>query len=97
MKLRTYFATLKLFVITRHYIRKVGKAMRIIAGEHKGQKIQPIPNQLTRPTGDKIKESLFQIIGPYFDGGVCLDLFAGSGALAIEALSRGVDKAILVD
>ncbi len=71
--------------------------MRVIAGEHKGNRIQPVPNQSTRPTGDKIKESLFQMIGPFFDGGNCLDLFAGSGALAIEAISRGMETAILVD
>lgn len=71
--------------------------MRVIAGELKGQKILPVPNQLTRPTGDKVKESLFQIIGPFFNEGICLDLFAGSGSLAIEALSRGMERAILVD
>lgn len=71
--------------------------MRVIAGELKGQRISPVPNQLTRPTGDKVKESLFQIIGPFFEEGICLDLFAGSGSLAFEALSRGMDKAILVD
>ncbi|WP_066192832.1 MULTISPECIES: 16S rRNA (guanine(966)-N(2))-methyltransferase RsmD [Gracilibacillus] len=71
--------------------------MRIIAGKFKGNRIQAVPNQLTRPTGDKIKESLFQMIGPFFDGGQCLDLFAGSGGLALEAMSRGVDYAVLVD
>ncbi|QGH34408.1 16S rRNA (guanine(966)-N(2))-methyltransferase RsmD [Gracilibacillus salitolerans] len=71
--------------------------MRIIAGDFKGNRIQAVPNQLTRPTGDKVKESLFQMIGPFFNGGICLDLFAGSGALAIEAISRGMNKAILVD
>ncbi|SHM87436.1 16S rRNA (guanine(966)-N(2))-methyltransferase RsmD [Gracilibacillus kekensis] len=71
--------------------------MRVIAGEFKGNRIQPVPNKITRPTGDKIKESLFQMIGPFFNGGHCLDLFAGSGALAIEALSRGMEQAILID
>ncbi|KAB8138636.1 16S rRNA (guanine(966)-N(2))-methyltransferase RsmD [Gracilibacillus oryzae] len=71
--------------------------MRIIAGKYKGHRIQAVPNKLTRPTTDKVKESLFHMIGPFFDGGVCLDLFAGSGSLAIEALSRGMEKAILVD
>lgn len=51
----------------------------------------------TRPTTDKVKEALFSIIGPYFDGGVVLDLFAGSGGLGIEALSRGMDRAVFVD
>ncbi|MCD5322568.1 16S rRNA (guanine(966)-N(2))-methyltransferase RsmD [Pontibacillus sp. HN14] len=71
--------------------------MRVIAGEHKGRQLQPVPNRLTRPTTDKVKEALFQMIGPYFEGGACLDLFAGSGGLGIEALSRGMDQAIFVD
>lgn len=71
--------------------------MRIIAGNWKGHPIKAVPTQKTRPTGDKIREAIFQMIGPYFEGGTCLDLFAGSGALALEALSRGIDKAILVD
>ncbi|SER96860.1 16S rRNA (guanine966-N2)-methyltransferase [Gracilibacillus ureilyticus] len=71
--------------------------MRVIAGKYKGHRIQAVPNKLTRPTSDKVKESLFQIIGPFFDEGICLDLFAGSGSLAIEALSRGMEQAILVD
>ncbi len=51
----------------------------------------------TRPTTDKVKEAVFNIIGPYFDGGQSLDLFAGSGGLSIEAVSRGVDHAVLID
>lgn len=71
--------------------------MRVIAGVHKGRNIRPVPNKLTRPTTDKVKEALFHMIGPYFEGGMCLDLFAGSGGLGIEALSRGVEQAIFVD
>lgn len=51
----------------------------------------------TRPTTDKVKEAIFSIIGPYFAGGSALDLYAGTGALGIEALSRGMDRAIFVD
>ena len=51
----------------------------------------------TRPTADRVKEAMFSIIGPYFDGGTALDLFAGTGGLGIEALSRGMDRAIFVD
>ncbi len=51
----------------------------------------------TRSTTDRVKESIFNIIGPYFDGGVCLDFFSGSGSLCIEALSRGFDFAYLFD
>ncbi|MBM7552874.1 16S rRNA (guanine(966)-N(2))-methyltransferase RsmD [Thalassobacillus pellis] len=71
--------------------------MRVIAGEHKGRQLRPVPNKLTRPTTDKVKEALFQIIGPFFEGGQALDLFAGSGGLGIEAISRGIEKCIFVD
>ena len=71
--------------------------MRIITGEYGGRKLKAVPGNNTRPTTDKVKESIFNIIGPYFDGGVCLDLFAGSGGLAIEAVSRGMEKAVLID
>jgi len=71
--------------------------VRVIAGSHKGRQLKAASKKVTRPTSDKIKESLFQQIGPYFEGGVCLDLYAGSGALGIEAISRGVDSAVLVD
>lgn len=71
--------------------------MRVISGEYRGRRLKAVPGENTRPTTDKIKESMFNIIGPYFDGGECLDLFAGSGGLAIEAVSRGMDKATLID
>jgi 16S rRNA (guanine966-N2)-methyltransferase len=71
--------------------------MRIISGEKKGLPLKAVPGSSTRPTTDKVKESIFNIIGPYFDGGIALDLYAGSGGLGIEALSRGVDKVIFVD
>jgi 16S rRNA (guanine(966)-N(2))-methyltransferase RsmD len=51
----------------------------------------------TRPTTDKVKEAIFSMIGPYFEGGTALDLFAGTGGLGIEALSRGMDKAVFID
>lgn len=71
--------------------------MRIIAGDFKGRTIKTIKGLSTRPTLDKVREALFNILGQYFDGGVALDLFAGSGALGIEALSRGMEKCIFVD
>lgn len=71
--------------------------MRVISGEHKGRALKPVPHKLTRPTTDKVKEAIFQIIGPYFKGGLAFDLFAGSGGLGIESLSRGMDKVIFVD
>ncbi|MGM8211858.1 16S rRNA (guanine(966)-N(2))-methyltransferase RsmD [Virgibacillus sp. W0430] len=71
--------------------------MRIVAGRMKGRQIKAVPGVATRPTSDKVKEAVFQIMGPFFDGGTCLDLFAGSGSLGIEAISRGMDKAIFID
>lgn len=56
-----------------------------------------VPGKGTRPTTDKVKESIFNMIGPYFDGGWALDLYAGTGSLGIEALSRGADKAVFVE
>lgn len=71
--------------------------MRVISGKCKGRPLKAVPGSLTRPTTDKVKESIFNIIGPFFEGGQVLDLYAGSGGLGIEALSRGIDKAIFVD
>ncbi|WP_138415043.1 16S rRNA (guanine(966)-N(2))-methyltransferase RsmD [Aquibacillus sediminis] len=71
--------------------------MRVISGKYKGHPLKPVPGRFTRPTTDKVKEALFQMIGPFFDGGTCLDLFAGSGGLGIEALSRGIEKTVFVD
>ncbi|MFD1038760.1 16S rRNA (guanine(966)-N(2))-methyltransferase RsmD [Virgibacillus byunsanensis] len=71
--------------------------MRVIAGTYKGRQLKAVPGKSTRPTTDKVKEAVFQAIGPFFDGGACLDLFAGSGSLGIESISRGMEKAIFVD
>jgi 16S rRNA (guanine966-N2)-methyltransferase len=71
--------------------------MRVVAGERKGMPLKAITGTTTRPTTDKIKESIFNIIGPFFDGGIVLDLFAGSGGLGIETLSRGANTAIFVE
>ncbi|KRM12516.1 N6-adenine-specific methylase [Paucilactobacillus suebicus DSM 5007 = KCTC 3549] len=68
-----------------------------MAGDYRGRKLKAVPGSGTRPTTDKVKEALFNIIGPYFDGGNSLDLFAGSGGLSIEAVSRGIDSAFLID
>lgn len=64
--------------------------MRIIAGEAKGRKLKSIKVTSTRPTPDRIKESVFNIISPYLPVDKGLDLFAGFGGMGIEALSRGV-------
>ncbi|SFB18653.1 16S rRNA (guanine966-N2)-methyltransferase [Lentibacillus halodurans] len=71
--------------------------MRVVAGFHKGRQLEAVPGSITRPTADKVKEAVFQMMGPFFERGICLDLFAGSGGLGIEALSRGMDKGIFVD
>lgn len=71
--------------------------MRIIAGDRKGISLYSVPGDSTRPTSDKVKEAIFNMIGPYFQGGIGLDLYAGSGALGIECLSRGLSKVIFVD
>lgn len=71
--------------------------MRVIAGKCKGRPLKAVPGMNTRPTTDKIKESIFNMIGPYFDGGEGLDLFGGSGGLGLEGLSRGLAKVIFVD
>ena len=72
--------------------------MRIISGECGGRKLFSLDGRATRPTTDKIKESLFNILAPYIGGGeTVLDLFAGSGALGLECLSRGAESAVFVE
>ncbi|MCU6712302.1 16S rRNA (guanine(966)-N(2))-methyltransferase RsmD [Paenibacillus sp. J5C_2022] len=71
--------------------------MRVVAGQARGRVLKAVPGMNTRPTMDKVKEAIFSMIGPYFDGGVALDLFAGTGGLGIEAWSRGIARIIFVD
>ncbi|MCA0753989.1 16S rRNA (guanine(966)-N(2))-methyltransferase RsmD [Paenibacillus sp. N4] len=71
--------------------------MRVIAGEAKGRTLKAVPGTNTRPTTDKVKEAIFSMIGPFFDGGMALDLFAGTGGLGIEAWSRGAERTVFVD
>ena len=71
--------------------------MRIIAGKAKGTKLYTLEGDNTRPTLDRVKESLFNIIQNELQGVYFLDLFSGSGAIGLEALSRGAKKAILCD
>ncbi|MGM0339287.1 RsmD family RNA methyltransferase [Enterococcus sp. AZ007] len=71
--------------------------MRVVAGEFGGRRLKTLTGNNTRPTTDKVKGAIFNMIGPYFDGGAVLDLFSGSGSLGIEAVSRGMDQAILVE
>lgn len=71
--------------------------MRVIAGTARSLKLITVPSMDTRPTTDRIKETLFNILSPDIPGCIFLDLFSGSGAIAIEALSRGADEAWLVE
>ena len=71
--------------------------MRIIAGEFSSRKLITREGNETRPTLDKVKEAVFSSLGTYFESGTVLDLYAGSGAIGLEALSRGMQKAIFVD
>lgn len=71
--------------------------MRIVAGRLGGRRIAAPPGTDTRPTSDRVREALFSALGPLDDEPAVLDLFAGSGALALEALSRGAARAVLVE
>ena len=71
--------------------------MRVIAGKARSLKLKTIEDMSTRPTTDRIKETLFNMINTYIPGASFLDLFAGSGAIGIEALSRGASSAIFVE
>ncbi len=71
--------------------------MRIISGKYKGRVLKGYTLKGTRPTMDRVKESLFATINEYVNNSVCLDLFAGSGALGLEALSMGAREVIFVD
>lgn len=71
--------------------------MRIIGGELKGRKLISVAGTDTRPTADRIRESIFNILAGRFHGAVVLDLFAGTGAFGIEALSRGAESAFFIE
>lgn len=71
--------------------------MRVVAGKARRLLLKTPRGENTRPTSDRIKETLFNMLQPYVAGSVFLDLFAGSGQIGIEALSRGAKKAVFVD
>ncbi len=71
--------------------------MRVISGKYKGRRLKGFDIEGTRPTMDRVKESLFGMIQDRILGSVCLDLFAGSGALGIEALSNGASSCDFID
>ncbi len=69
----------------------------MIGGELRGRPLKAPPGRSTRPTADRVREALFNLLGPVPEGGRVLDLFAGSGALGIEALSRGAGHAVFLE
>ena len=71
--------------------------MRIISGKARGTKLYTLEGENTRPTLDRVKESIFNIIQGKIEGAKILDLFSGSGAIGLEFLSRGAESAILCD
>ncbi len=71
--------------------------MRIIAGQFRSRKINSVPGLTVRPTPDRLREALFNVLAPRIGGKVFLDAYAGSGAVGIEALSRGAKHVILID
>lgn len=71
--------------------------MRIIAGEFRSRKLKSPPGQATRPTPDRLRESLFSILMPRLEDAVFLDAYAGTGAVGIEAISRGARLGVFVE
>lgn len=71
--------------------------MRINAGKYRNHNIEMTNLETTRETSDKVRQAIFNLIGQFFDGEVVLDLFAGSGAMGLEAISRGASKAYFND
>lgn len=71
--------------------------MRVIAGEFRSRVLKSLPGLDVRPTPDRLRESLFSILAPRIAGSVFLDLYAGTGAVGIEALSRGAERVIFVE
>jgi 16S rRNA (guanine966-N2)-methyltransferase len=71
--------------------------VRIVAGTARGRRLAAPPGDATRPTSDKVRAAVFNVLGQFFEGGSVLDLYSGTGALALEALSRGCGSATCVD
>jgi 16S rRNA (guanine966-N2)-methyltransferase len=71
--------------------------MRVIGGEFRSRVLKSVPGLGTRPTPDRLREALFNVLAPRIQGAIFADLYAGTGAVGIEALSRGAAKAIFVE
>jgi 16S rRNA (guanine(966)-N(2))-methyltransferase RsmD len=70
---------------------------RIVAGVARGRRLAVPAGLSTRPTSEKVRAAVFNLLGQFFEGGAVLDLYAGSGALGLEALSRGCQRAVCVE
>lgn len=79
------------------YTESGGVGMRVIAGSRRSIRLCTVPGEQVRPTTDRIKETLFNMLQPNIPGCRFLDLFSGSGSIGIEALSRGAKEAVLVE
>lgn len=77
--------------------REAASAPRIIGGDLRGRRLEFAPHARTRPMKDRVREALFDLLGPAVRGTLAIDLFAGSGALGFEAVSRGASRAVLVE
>jgi 16S rRNA (guanine(966)-N(2))-methyltransferase RsmD len=75
----------------------VGDILRVISGSAKGHGLKTIKGDATRPTSDKVKGAVYNIIAAHIDGSAVLDMFAGTGSMGIEALSRGASSAVFFD
>ena len=71
--------------------------MRVIAGQFRSRRLKTIPGLSTRPTPDRLRETLFDVLAPRIEGALFLDAYAGTGAVGIEALSRGAARAIFLE
>jgi 16S rRNA (guanine(966)-N(2))-methyltransferase RsmD len=71
--------------------------MRVIAGEFRSRRLKTLPGLATRPTPDRLREALFNILAPVIADGVFLDAYAGTGTVGIEALSRGARRCVFVE
>lgn len=71
--------------------------MRIIAGQYRSRVLEAPPGMATRPTSDRLRETLFNVLAPRMEGSALADLYAGSGAVGLEALSRGATRVVCVE
>jgi 16S rRNA (guanine966-N2)-methyltransferase len=93
--MRSFLVTMPL--MEKRSSRGQAGTLRIIGGRWRGRRFPCPPGDATRPTGDRIRETVFNWLAPFIDGSRCLDLFAGTGALGLEALSRGANEVLFVE